>query len=263
MAAYKICCRRVLSFINYNPQEVFMNNGEKIEGREIKANSKFIKWLDNFWYHHKWATIIVSFFVIVFLVCILQMCTREKVDITVVYAGGAFVTEEKTANVELAIEAVMPEDFDKDGNKNAALIRYEIYSEDQIKEMEKDKANGGQGQFVDHSFNSSNYKDFYNYVQTGDASVYFLDPWIFENLKENNRLMEISEVLGHTLEASEDNFGVKLGDLTIYKKYATIRALPKNTVVCILRPAIAGNSADPEYYANEIAMFRAIIECAE
>lgn len=243
-----------------------MNNGEKMEGRDIKLSGRFIKWLDNFWYHHKWGTIIVSFFVIVFLVCILQTCNREKVDITVVYAGGALVSEDKmdksnkAANVELALESVMPEDFDGDGNKNISLIKYEIYSEEQIKEMEKDKPNGGQGEFVDHSYNSSNYKDFYNYVQTGDCSVYFLDPWIFENLKENNRLMEISEVLGYEFAASEDNFGVKIGDLAIYKKYSTIRALPKNTVVCILRPAVAGNSSDSEHYANEKDMFRAILE---
>ena len=65
----------------------FMNNEEKIKGAQIKTDSKFIAWLDNYWYHNKWVTVIVAFFVIVFAVCVLQTCTREKTDITVLYAG--------------------------------------------------------------------------------------------------------------------------------------------------------------------------------
>ena len=53
-----------------------------------REHGRVYRWLDNFWYHHKWATIAALFLVIVLTVCVLQMCSREeKGDITVVTAG--------------------------------------------------------------------------------------------------------------------------------------------------------------------------------
>ena len=53
---------------------------EKLEAREIKAtpsaarvaerpHGKVYRWLDNFWYHYKWPTVIIAFFAIVLYRC--------------------------------------------------------------------------------------------------------------------------------------------------------------------------------------------------
>lgn len=239
-----------------------MSENEKIEGAEIKVQGRFVSWLDNYWYHYKWVTIVVAFFIIVFSVCTLQMCSKEKNDLIVVYAGGAFVSSEQTENIKSVINAVMPEDFDGDGAKSANFVKYEIYSADQIKEIEAATDTNGEHGYVDRSYNSSNYDNFCNYMQTGDASVYLLEPWLFEELKATNRLMQLSEVLGYTPDGA-DAYGVRLGDLEIYNSYAVLKALPEDTVVCLLRPLVVGNSSDGEYYARERDMFRALIEYAE
>lgn len=239
-----------------------MNENEKIHGADIKVQGKFISWLDNYWYHYKWVTIVVAFFIIVFSVCTLQMCSKEKTDIIVVYAGGAFISSESSESVKGVIDAVMPEDFDGDGRKNVNFVKYEIYSADQIKEIESvTDANGERG-YVDRSYNSSNYDNFCNYLQTGDASVYLVEDWLFEELKTADRIMNISDVLGYVPEGS-DGYGVRLGDLAVYDSYAALRALPEDTVVCLLRPLVVGNSSDDEYYDRERETFRAIIEYAE
>ena len=47
---------------------------DKREAPEITPQSKVLRWLDNFWYHYKWPTIIIAFFLIVGIVGFTQ-CT--------------------------------------------------------------------------------------------------------------------------------------------------------------------------------------------
>ena len=242
-----------------------MNGDGKIGGAEIKVQGRFLTWLDNYWYHYKWVTIVVAFFIIVFSVCTLQMCSKEKTDIIVAYAGGAFVSPENAENVKNVINAVMPEDFDGDGKKNAQLVKYEIYSADQIKQIEATTNADGEQGYVDKSYNSSNYSDFFDYIKLGHSSVYFVDPWLFEELKavEDGKLLaNISDVLGYTPEGS-DGVGVRLGDLDVYRAYASLRVLPEDTIVCLFNPFTVGNSSDEKYYDRECETFRAIIEYTE
>ena len=239
-----------------------MNGNGKIDGAEIKVQGKFLTWLDNYWYHYKWVTIVVAFFIIVFSVCTLQMCSKEKTDLTVIYAGGAFVSPERAESVNSVINAVMPKDFDGDGAKNVNFVKYEIYSAEQIKVIEAATDSNGESGYVDRSYNSSNYDNFCNYIQTGDTSLCFLEAWLYEELKSANRVADISEVLGYTPEGS-DGYCVRVGDLDIYNSYAALRVIPEDTVVCLLRPLVVGNSSDAKYYERECEMFRAIIEYTE
>ncbi len=241
--------------------EVFMNADEKIQGAEIKVQGRFFRWLDNYWYHYKWITIVVAFFIIVFTVCTLQMCSKEKNDIVVVYAGGAFVSAEQAESLNSVINAVMPEDFDGDGAKNAKLVRYEIYSADQIKEIEAQTDVYGEHGYVDRAYNTSNYDNFSNYITTGGSSVFLLEGWLFDELKSSKTevIMRVSDVLGYTPEGSDD-YCVRLGDLEVYDAYAALRVLPEDTVVCLLKPFAVGNSSDDEYYEREREMFRALLE---
>ena len=63
---------------------------EKEQGGEIVYESKFTRWLDNFWYHYKWTTIIAVFALFVVLVCTLQMCNKDKNDVSVLSAGPEY-----------------------------------------------------------------------------------------------------------------------------------------------------------------------------
>ena len=46
----------------------------------ITASSPFMRWLDNFWYHHKWKVIIIAFFAIVIIIGVVQMLSKEDSD---------------------------------------------------------------------------------------------------------------------------------------------------------------------------------------
>ena len=237
-----------------------MNREEKLGEAKINTDSKFLRWFDNFWYHYKWTTIIVSFFVVVVLICTLQMCTKEKDDISFVYAGPVQLSSDEMNNLESVMGFVMPEDFDNDGEKVSVLINYQIYSEEQIKALEGEGGEVNTGIYVDRSYNSNNYDEFYKYIQTGESSIYFLDPWLFESIKSNDRFVKLSDVLGYTPENAMDEYGIRLGDMEIYDEYSTLKALPEDTVVCILRSLVVGKSSKSDLYKNEIDMLRAIVE---
>ena len=66
-----------------------MNENEKLEtgGIAIKKG-KFLSWLDNFWYHYKWHSLIAAFLIFAITICTMQMCEKESYDMHVLYAGG-------------------------------------------------------------------------------------------------------------------------------------------------------------------------------
>ena len=117
----------------------------------------------------------------------------------------------------------------------------------------------GKNLFVDKSFNSKEYETYNNYVMTGESSVLFLDPWLFEKLVAADRVARVEDVIGYTPEAACGEYGVRLGDTELYREYGVMQLLPEDTVICILRPYVAGNSSKKEYYAREKAMFEALV----
>ena len=237
-----------------------MNDNEKLKKAEIHTDNKVLKWIENFWYHHKASFLIVSFFVIVVIICTVQTCSKKEEDIKIAYAGPAYLSLEHSANIESVFEAVMPRDFDKNGQKDASLLLYQTYSEEQIKEIEAQTDAAGNRGFVDRNHSTNNNKNFYQYIQTGDSAICLVDASIYENLKENDRLFEISEVLGYNCEKSADGYGIKLGELEIYSSYGALRQLPEDTVLCILRPLWMGKTSKADKYECEKDMFRAIVE---
>ncbi len=214
-------------------------------------SSKFLRWLDNFWYHYKWPTIGIAFALVVVLVCVLQTCSKEKYDLTLVYAGPVSLDAEEVLGAEQALEAVMPADFDGDGEKNLALSRYAVYSKEQITVLEE------QGLSINRQVNTSEYENYSNYILTGEASVYLIDPWLYESLKSADRLCPMEQV--GVSGPSEDGFGVRLGDTAAYQKYELLKAFPEDTMVCLLRQQVIGKNHDDAHYANEIAMFGALV----
>lgn len=227
-----------------------MNRETKIHTEGIKSDTKVQKWLDNFWYHYKWHTVITLFFVIVILVCTLSTCGRETYDSTVLYAGPAYLDSEKKSGVEAVLEAVMPDDKSGDGEKNVFLNTFLIYSKEQIEEIEAETDEEGRHLDVDNSTITKNSENFYDYLMTGETSLCLLDPSLFEALLSNERLAEIEEGV----------WGVRLGDLSIYENYAVLRELPEDTVVCFLRQNLIGGNSDDEVYENDRRLLDAILE---
>lgn len=235
---------------------------EKKEERQIVLQGGFASWFENFWYHYKWHTIGVLAALIILLVCTLQTCSQEKEDIVILYAGPVCLSA--TENQELArmMDGVLPSDYDGNGDRHAALSLYQIYSEAQIKEITAETDSEGIPGYVDRSRNSDQYSVYNNYLKTGESSVLLLDPWLYEQLKNEDRLRPLSEVCAQAPKGAFDDYGVRLGDTALYQTYDIYKVLPEDTVVCLMRPYVIGRSSNEEAYQFEIDTFLILVNAS-
>ncbi len=221
---------------------------------------KAAKWFDNYWYHYKWTTVIVAFFLIVGIVCTVSMCTKKTDDITLVYAGRVSLSAAEADNICRAFEAECPPEIAKKGEASVGLGKYYILSETQIKDIEAETHEDGQPMRVDRGKNSDEYNTYYSYIQTGESAVLLLDRWLYDSLLANDRLAPLSESCGGaTPERAFSEYGIELKDTEIYKQYPVMQMLPEDTVVCILRPYVFGKSSKEKYYKLEQEMLESII----
>ena len=71
--------------------------------------------------------------------------------------------------------------------------------------------------------------------------------------------MPLATALGEDSGYAEDEYGLYLGSLDIYKEFSALRVLPEDTVVCILRQTVVGKISNDKNYQNELDMFCAIV----
>ena len=256
---------------------------EKLEERSIvigggaaaakkeRQHGKLYRWFDNFWYHHKWKTIISLVVALIVVVCSVQMCTREpRGDVGVILAGPYNLMSKEAGynNLRNCLSNYLAEDYDGNGAKQTDISSYSVYSKEQIQALADNKDENGDPApiIINTQSNSSNYSSFVAYVQTGDASVMFADPWVFENMKAH--LADLENTLGyvpeHAVSAEVDGeirvLGVRLGDTALYKNNTAMQVLPADTVICLVAPIMSGNSSNPTYYARSTAYFIALTQ---
>ena len=96
------------------------------------------------------------------------------------------------------------------------------------------------------------------------SAIYLLDPWLYEELRSNHngaylRCLYGAEgaLLSEPVDGLlEDGYGIRLGDTELYQSYKVLRALPADTVVCLLAKLIPHSDA---MYENSEAMFLSLV----
>ncbi len=251
------------------PEHEPQNDGDKLEAGDVVAASPFLRKLDNFWYHNKWTVIVVTFFVAVALVGIIQLVSRPKYDTSVCLASTYRMDKTERAEFEKLLIRICPEDFNGDGEKLVNMVEYQIYSEEEfLAEAESyaavTDAEGETDSFqINRKYNSDEYKNFSNFTMTGETSVYILSPYLYENLRDNERLKPLSEVYTDgSLPAGTlpDGFGIALKDTDFYKYNPAAQIYPEDAILCLHRPTLAGRSKKKALYAEDVAFFKAIAD---
>ncbi|MBE6534722.1 MAG: hypothetical protein E7678_07150 [Ruminococcaceae bacterium] len=233
---------------------------EKLHTEEISIkSSKFLSWLDNFWYHYKWHTIIISFIILVLVISIVQSCTTQKTDVVFTYAGPKeFVTAPEEKNgINSALSDVCVNEYGE--KSNAYLNSFLIYSKDQIKDIESElDENGNQKYTVDTAFNTNQMNSFFEYSQSGASFILLLDPFVYQTLLDQSgnseRLVELSVLYGSIPEGANDKYSVRLGDTKIYQNVAELRVLPADTIVCLHGKLIL--STTQKEYNKQVEVFK-------
>lgn len=230
------------------------NDKEYTEGIVVKDN-KFLKWLDNFWYHYKWHTIATAFIIVVLGVCLVNCVNNSKTDdVIFTYAGPKeFVTDPKEkGDIEIALDNVSKTVYGEDADIEIVLNSFLIYSEEQIKAIESENFISETEKLkVDTAFNTKEAQRLDEYLQTGESYILMLDPSIYNNFIEENgnteRLVPLSDIYGESPVGANDKFSVRLGDTEIYKNTEALRALPEDTVLCFHHRLLLSVMTQEEY----------------
>ena len=238
----------------------------KLDAEEIKfrsSDNRFLTWLDNFWFYHKWKIAIVLFFGIVFGVGIGQMVGREEQDALVVVGSPMYFYSEYIEGIDSTLTSVLPS-AGKDGKKNLVLVTYSIYSEEEMKEANEAETDED-GRYITQvvqSYNTSKHEEYLDHLQTGECSILFISEYLYDALRNQDRLKSVSEIMGDGVTVSgalEDGYGVRLGDTELYSFFEELQVLPPDTVICLMRPYIWGATSNQEKYAEAETYFKNLI----
>ena len=239
---------------------------DKLEAGEIAVGGSFSAKLENFWFYHKWHVLAVAFVAFVVLVCLLQSRENKKDDVTLMFAGPYKLSATETAALRTALNDVMPEDFNGDGEKYAEMVMMQIFSDAQEAEI-KATPEGEMPPYlgyIDPYYNDEQVTSFDNLIMAGEYSICILDPWLYERVKGAGGFRKLSEIFGTAPEAAIDEYGVLLSDTAFAQAYPVCEIFPEGTVICLrgkgVMSALLNKKKNDAEYAESEAMFRAIIQ---
>lgn len=161
-------------------------------GMKLKKG-RFAGWLENYFYHYKWHTLAAIFVIIAVLVCSIQMCSKESVDVYIMYAGQRDIksirlendVQEYTKVQKSLSEAVR--DFDEDGSVNISLEALYMLSNDEILKIEEEiaekKANGEEVEEINLSVLVENNQIFKEKVLYSEYYVCILSESLYNAYK--------------------------------------------------------------------------------
>lgn len=239
-----------------------MNTEEKIPAPPIEPGDKFFKWLDNFWYHYKWHTLIAIFLIVVAAVGITQMTSRGTADVGVIYAGPRLLSLAEQRAVQSAVRQVM-EDYNQDGKSVVEFVSLMLMSDEQIQAAYEKAAESGEDYFVNAQFMRDELKKFDNLIMAGDSLLCFLDPFLYKRVLDSGGFMPLTEIFDELPEGAIDECGILLSDTKFGQYFAGVNTLPADTVLCIRRiptfSFIQGKKRAEAYHRDHIKLLRAIM----
>lgn len=215
---------------------------DKKEAPELAPKSGVIRWLDNFWYHYKWHTVIIGFFLLVIIVSVAQCSSEEASDITVSFAGNYALSDREQKELKTVFGSVLPEDFDGNGAKTAAFAQFSIYTEEELVQLYTYQDEEG-ASHVDSSglssarhYNTERLQSLQNYVMTGDCAVWLVSPYVYETVFRDK--VHVTQTFS-------------LKDTSLYRYYDAVQLLPAETVVVLVQPVMGYMSKQENYRKAE------------
>lgn len=193
--------------------------------------------LENFWYHNKFPTIVISVFAIFFIVSFVQLVTKKSPDANFLYMGHASVAFAGENLIQESMATIMKEDYNGDGQKYIDYIELTaLDTDDSFNDTEGDFATGYTTMQVQKTVGES----FSAQIIAGDSMIYLLDEQYFNVAKQTGVLMPLSEALGYTPDIAINEYAVYLSDLDVYY-LPGLKLLPKSTMLCIRYPVTLTN----------------------
>ena len=240
---------------------------EKFSGSKIdysKSDNKLINWFRNYWYYYKWIVIGIAFALVVIVFCTVQTCSSVSEDITLLYAGPFPPAHGSVPDMRSAFEAVLPEDFNENGEKDVSMAMLMIYSEEQMKALEEKAKTDNEAPTIDRYQNATEYQKFQSLFVSGEYYVCLLDPWLFDEANKEGMLLPLADAIGYKPENAVNDYAIRLSDTEFGQYYAAFKYLPADTYICIRTPGamqeMTGKGEESKHFKNAAATVKAIVE---
>ncbi len=220
----------------------------------IKENkmSEFWKKLDNFWYHYKWRTIIISFFVIIAIICTVQMFQKKNYDYYIMYVGDENITKDRQQEI---VDSFKKIGIDTDKNNEVAINFSQTVYDPQKAEYYANGVNAS----AENYLSGMTHLPYYIYIMSEN---------VYEKYKDSGRFVKLNEVFGDTLPGEAyDDYALYLSKTSFAKNNKGLNSFSSDTVICLkVVPYIADKSglqAEQTSFTNHMIMLRDIVKYGE
>lgn len=221
---------------------------------------KIYKWLDNYWYHNKWQTILALFFIIFVMVAVVQMITKVDDDVVILYAGPCQLNANQTREISNALQSVMSADFNGDGKKSAQILSILLMTEAQIQTAKAEADTAGNVVVYNSVALAENRTRFSTQIFAGETVICLLDPNWYPDVYKNGGFIKLSVSLCYTPENAIDEYSIYLHDTALAQYFSALQVFPKDTILCVRRMSTTtvfkSQKKESVRYENQLQMFR-------
>ena len=232
---------------------------ENERGGSAPAEKKsFMGWIENYFYHYKWHTVIALVVIFAIVICSVQMCQKTSFDLHIMYAGSDDIRmtakEGDISEYQKLLSGIKPytSDADGDGNININLLNLYMPSSEEIAEIQ----NSDKGYEANLALIAQNNTIFQQNLQYGDYYVCFISERLFKEHTEGEGIIRFAPIdpylEGNTSAIKVNDYGIYLSSLPVHIRPG-FNLLGENTVLCIRRMDYISGSFDKD---NSTATFR-------
>lgn len=173
------------------------------------------KWLENYWYHYKWATIISAFFITVAVICIVQIASKKNYNIYIRYVGDSVITGTQYDDMTGALEKIVS--GDKKDSVNFAQVAY-ISDDDNPYKNEKNAV-------ARETLSSMLVQPYY---------IYIMDLTAYNDYKDSGVFAPLSSIFEEDVTyISYDEYALYLSKTEFLKNAPGMEWVEEDTVIVI------------------------------
>ena len=247
----------------YDPTEkkidVSVKNHSSAEtSNKSLVNAKF----ENFIYHYKWHTIAAIIAIFAIILCSVQMCSKTKYDLHILYAGSEVISTIRQEDGKSDHEKLITDtqrfisDRNNDGECNVNLMSLYLPSSEEIKEI------NNSGGYVNELEIRDNGEALSQYMYYGDYYICILSERLFLKwgADENNSLFEKADSYlpkDAKIAISEEDEGYRIISGTgVYlsstplKDYPAFSSFSEDTVIALRKNN--GKPSEEYTYSQEV-----------
>ena len=222
---------------------------------------KLFKWIENFWYHYKWITVIVVAFAAIIAFCLFNRGDGINDDIQIIYAGPKVLTDVEIERMERAFADVMGKDYNGDGKNSVNIVDITVLSEEQLEEAKEEAKKDGESIVYDPTMRTQAVTQVKNLMSTGAVIISLLDPYVY-GLCQEGTFEKLENVLETVPDNAKDPYAIPFFETELAKSFDAFSVLEGELLLCIRTNAVIGtnNKQFQKEYAWHKTYFKELSE---